>query len=153
MCSARFDIFDTMTARQRYTQAQIIDALKETKGMVYLAAKRLGCEAQTIYNYRDRYPAVRAEMEQQDGEVDDAAEMKLYQAIIAGEPWAVQFRLRTKGKGRGYVERVEQDIRGKDGGPVQFQVFDHTAATAAIARRSGGNRNASGADEDNRDGA
>ena len=142
-----------MGTRQKFTQAQVIDALRETKGMVYLAAKRLGCEAQTIYNYRDRYPAVRAEMEQQDGEVDDAAEMKLYQAIIAGEPWAVQFRLRTKGKGRGYVERVEQDIRGKDGGPVQFQVFDHTAATAAIARRSGGNRNASGADENDSDGA
>ena len=142
-----------MGTRQKFTQAQVIAALRETKGMVYLAAKRLGCEAQTIYNYRDRYPAVRAEMEQQDGEVDDAAEMKLYQAIIAGEPWAVQFRLRTKGKGRGYVERVEQDIRGKDGGPVQFQVFDHTAATAAIARRSGGNRNASGADENDSDGA
>ena len=38
-----------MTTRQRYTQAQVIDALHETKGMVYLAAKRLGCEAQTIY--------------------------------------------------------------------------------------------------------
>ena len=101
-----------MTTRQRYTQAQVIDALRETKGMVYLAAKRLGCEAQTIYNYRDRYPAVRAEMEQQDGEVDDAAEMKLYQAIIAGEPWAVQFRLRTKGKGRGYVERVQNEVSG-----------------------------------------
>ena len=99
-----------MGTRQKFTQAQVIAALRETKGMVYLAAKRLGCEAQTIYNYRDRYPAVRAEMEQQDGEVDDAAEMKLYQAIIAGEPWAVQFRLRTKGKGRGYVERVQQDI-------------------------------------------
>ena len=110
-----------MGTRQKFTQAQVIDALRETKGMVYLAAKRLGCEAQTIYNYRDRYPAVRAEMEQQDGEVDDAAEMKLYQAIIAGEPWAVQFRLRTKGKGRGYVERVEQDIRGKDGGPIQTE--------------------------------
>ena len=105
-----------MTTRQRYTQAQVIDALRETKGMVYLAAKRLGCEAQTIYNYRDRYPAVRAEMEQQDGEVDDAAEMKLYQAIIAGEPWAVQFRLRTKGKGRGYVERVQQEVSGPNGG-------------------------------------
>ena len=111
-----------MTTRQRYTQAQVIDALRETKGMVYLAAKRLGCEAQTIYNYRDRYPAVRAEMEQQDGEVDDAAEMKLYQAIIAGEPWAVQFRLRTKGKGRGYVERVEQDVRGEGGGPLQVLI-------------------------------
>ena len=110
-----------MTTRQRYTQAQIIDALRETKGMVYLAAKRLGCEAQTIYNYRDRYPAVRAEMEQQDGEVDDAAEMKLYQAIIAGEPWAVQFRLRTKGKGRGYVERVQQEVSGPAGGPIQTE--------------------------------
>ena len=47
-------------AKQKYTQQQIIEALRETKGMVYLAAKRLGCEAQTIYNYRDRYPAVRA---------------------------------------------------------------------------------------------
>jgi len=85
--------------------------------MVYLAAKRLGCEAQTIYNYRDRYPAVRAEMEQQDGEVDDAAEMKLYQAIIAGEPWAVQFRLRTKGKRRGYGDEVA--VTGANGGPLQ----------------------------------
>jgi len=110
-----------MGTRQKFTQAQVIDALKETKGMVYLAAKRLGCEAQTIYNYRDRYPAVRAEMEQQDGEVDDAAEMKLYQAIIAGEPWAVQFRLRTKGKGRGYVERVQQEVSGPNGGPIQTE--------------------------------
>ena len=78
-----------MATRQKFSQQQVIDALRETKGMIYLAAKRLGCDAKTIYNYRDRYPAVRAEMEQQDGEVDDAAEMKLYQAIIAGEPWAV----------------------------------------------------------------
>ena len=48
-----------MAAKQKYTQQQIIEALRETKGMVYLAAKRLGCEAQTIYSYRDRYPAVR----------------------------------------------------------------------------------------------
>lgn len=47
-----------MGTRQKFTQAQVIDALRETKGMVYLAAKRLGCEAQTIYNYRDRYPAI-----------------------------------------------------------------------------------------------
>ena len=109
-----------MGTKQRYTQAQVISALRDTKGMVYLAAKKLGCEAQTVYNYRDRYPAVRAEMEQQDGEVDDAAEMKLYQAIIAGEPWAVQFRLRTKCKGRGYVERVQQEVTGKDGGPLEY---------------------------------
>jgi hypothetical protein len=111
-----------MTTKQRYSQKQVIDALREKKGMVYLAAKLLGCEAQTVYNYRDRYPAVRAEMEQQDGEVDDAAEMVLYRAIMAGEPWAVQFRLRTKGKGRGYVERVQQEVSGKDGEPLQVVI-------------------------------
>ena len=110
-----------MATRQKFSQQQVIDALKETKGMIYLAAKRLGCDAKTIYNYRDRYPAVRAEMEQQDGEVDDAAEMVLYKAIMAGEPWAVQFRLRTKGKGRGYVERVQQEVSGPDGGPIQTE--------------------------------
>ena len=108
-----------MATRQKFSQQQVIDALRETKGMIYLAAKRLGCDAKTIYNYRDRYPAVRAEMEQQDGEVDDAAEMVLYKAIMAGEPWAVQFRLRTKGKGRGYVERVQQDINATIDGELR----------------------------------
>ena len=49
---------------------------------------------------------------------------------------------------------VKSELFGKDGGPIQTQqVFDHSAATAAIARRSGGNRNASGADENDSDGA
>lgn len=97
---------------RKFTTQQIIDALRSKKGMVYLAAIELGCDAQTIYNYRDRYASVRAEMDQQDGEIDDAAEMKLYKAILAGEPWAIQFRLRTKGKGRGYSEKVLTEQSG-----------------------------------------
>ena len=109
-----------MADKRRYTQQQVIAALRETKGMIYITAKRLGCTAQTIYNYRDRYPAVRAEMEQQDGEVNDAAEMKLYQAIMAGESWAVQFRLRTKARNRGYGDAVE--LTGAEGGPLTIRV-------------------------------
>lgn len=104
-----------MAGKAKFTQQQVIDALRETKGMVYLAADRLGCEAQTIYNYRDRYPAVKAEMEAQDGKIDDIAEMKLYQALLAGESWAVQFRLRTKAKHRGYIEKSVTEVTGKDG--------------------------------------
>lgn len=111
-----------MGSRQKFTQQQVIDALKETKGMVYLAADRLGCEAQTIYNYRDRYPAVKAEMEAQDGKIDDIAEMKLYQALLAGESWAVQFRLRTKGKHRGYVEKSVTEVTGKDGDALTIRL-------------------------------
>lgn len=111
-----------MTTRQRFTQQQIIEALKATKGMVYLAAERLGCEAQTVYNYRDRYPAVRAAMELEDGKIDDIAEMKLYQALLAGESWAVQFRLRTKAKHRGYIEKSVTEVTGKDGDALTIKL-------------------------------
>ncbi len=110
-----------MTRKQQYTQDQVIAAIHETKGMVYIAAQRLGCTASTIYNYRDRYPRVRAAMEHEDGMINDTAEMKLYQAVMNGEPWAVQFRLRTKARDRGYVERVQTEVSGKDGGPLQVR--------------------------------
>ena len=99
-----------MASKQKFTQKQIIDALKETKGMVYLAAERLGCNTVTIYNYRDRYPAVRAVMEAEDGKFNDVAEMKFYQATMAGEPWAVQFRLRLRARDRGYTEHIDSKV-------------------------------------------
>jgi hypothetical protein len=48
---------------------------------------------------------------------------------------------------------TKQEVTGANGGPIQTQVFDHSAATAAIARRSSGYRGASGADENDSDGA
>lgn len=109
-----------MPSKQRYTVDEVIAAINDTKGMVYLAAQKLGCDAKTIYNYRDRYASVRAAMEQQDGMVNDIAEMKLYQAIMAGEMRAVEFRLRTKAKDRGYTER--QELSGVNGKPIETEV-------------------------------
>lgn len=107
-------------ATERYTAAQMIEALRLTKGMVYIAAERLGCSYQTVYNYCERYPSVKAELSNQDGIIDDTAELKLIQAIYSGEAWAVKYRLSTKGRNRGYVER--QEITGKDGEPMKYQL-------------------------------
>lgn len=41
---------------QRYTAKEVAQALIETKGMVYIAAQRLGCDPDTIRNYCKRYP-------------------------------------------------------------------------------------------------
>lgn len=122
-----------MPSKQRYTVDEVIAAINDTKGMVYLAAQKLGCEAKTIYNYRDRYASVRAAMEQQDGMVNDIAEMKLYQAIMAGEMRAVEFRLRTKAKDRGYTERTETEISGRNGGDIVIKAVDYRNGLAAIA--------------------
>lgn len=100
-------------AKQRYTPQQIADTLNETRGMVFLAAKKLGCSDETIYNYAKRYKAVGDALRQQRGQFVDMAELKLWNAVNEGEAWAVQFALRTLGKERGYVERSE--VTGKDG--------------------------------------
>jgi hypothetical protein len=103
-----------------YTNEKIIAALKETKGLVFLAAKRLGCSPQTIYNRSQRSPDVANVIKNERGEVVDTAELTLYNAILAGEPWAIQLTLKTLGKDRGYVERTEQEHRGS----VQLEIVE-----------------------------
>jgi hypothetical protein len=94
----------------RYTDAQIRDVLLATKGMVYVASERLGCSLNTIKARVRQSPALQALLEQESGKVDDLAELKLFQAIQAGDPWAIQFRLKTRAKHRGYVEREEHVV-------------------------------------------
>jgi len=102
-----------MPTQQKFTAEQMVAALIETRGMVYHAANRLGCSAQTVYNYVKRYATVRRAKEQAEGMMLDNAELALNSAILGGQPWAVMFVLKTKGKQRGYVER--QEISGPEG--------------------------------------
>jgi len=102
-----------MPTQQKFTAEQMVAALTETRGMVYHAANRLRCSAQTVYNYVKRYATVRQAKEQAEGMMLDNAELALNSAILGGQPWAVMFALKTKGKQRGYVER--QEISGPEG--------------------------------------
>ena len=140
------------------TQKRITDAIRV--GATYELAAQYGGIAYNTFNewmkagagansgkHREFYEAVKSA----EGEaaikwlaVIDKAALDQWQAAA----WKLERRYP-----REYGRQVHE-VSGPNGGPIQTeQVFDHTAATAAIARRSGGNRNASGADEDNRDGA
>jgi hypothetical protein len=100
---------------QRYTAKQVIEALIETKGMVYLAAHRLGCDPDTVRNYCKRYPSVQAARDTQRGMMIDVAETKLYQSIENGEAWGIAFALKTIGKDRGYVEQQKLALTDPSG--------------------------------------
>jgi hypothetical protein len=89
----------------------MIEALRQTKGMVYLAAEALGCAPQTVYNYANRYKSVQAEIDNQRGVFLDNTEMKLEEAIQNGEGRAIAFALKTIGKKRGYTEKQEIEQR------------------------------------------
>lgn len=99
-----------MGAPLKFKPVDIVHALNETRGMIYLAADRLGCEADTIYSYAKRYASVKEAITRHRGKTTDIAELKLYQAITDGESWAIQFYLRTQGRERGYVEKVDVSI-------------------------------------------
>lgn len=98
-----------MAGRQKFSQQQVIDALTESKGLITYAAERLHCVPNTVDNYCDRYPRVRAARDAGRRRQLDVAEAKLFEAIGTGEGWAITFLLRTIGRGRGYADRLEVD--------------------------------------------
>jgi hypothetical protein len=104
-----------MARKQRYTAEEVARALTSTKGLVYLAAKRLKCDPLTVNNYCKRYPSVRAARDAQRGEMVDLAEMKLYESIKHGEAWGIAFCLKTLGKDRGYVEQQKLALTDPSG--------------------------------------
>lgn len=104
----------------RYTEAQIEKALVATKGMVYLAAKHLGCTWHTVDTRVKQSPRLQAVVAEQSGQVLDTAELKLYASIIDGDLGAIKYILSTKGKERGYVER--QEVTGGGGGALTIDL-------------------------------
>lgn len=101
------------TNKPRFSVDQVIDAAKQTKGLVSLMAKRLGCNPQTVRNYAARYSTVAQAIKEEREAMVDVAELALYNQVTNGESWAVQFTLRTLGKDRGYTDRHE--VTGEGG--------------------------------------
>jgi hypothetical protein len=108
---------------RKYTPEQIIDALEHSRGLIAPAARYLQCSRDTIRDYIKRYPEIARAKKDADEVVNDIAENSLFNALERGEAWAICFRLKTKAKDRGYIEKAE--ISGAGGGPVKIQlVYD-----------------------------
>jgi hypothetical protein len=97
--------------KQRYTAGEVSAALRASKGMVSIAAQRLGCDQDTVVNYCRRYPTVEAVKREARNEVLDEAELRLWKAIQRDEAWDITFCLRTIGRSRGYGEVVDLHLQ------------------------------------------
>lgn len=105
-----------------WTPAEILSVIEPNYGLRTQIANRLGCSLQTVRRYAKEFPEIQEALANQDDRVNDLAELSLIRAIIKGEAWAVCFRLKTRAKDRGYVERKE--VSGPGGGPIQHQDLD-----------------------------
>lgn len=91
-----------------YTVEQVVQAVRDSEGLLYLAARRLGCHYQTVLKYKRKHKAVQDVYEEMRGAFLDEAEGSLLKAVRRGEGWAVCFALKCLGKGRGYVEKAPE---------------------------------------------
>jgi len=131
----------------KFTANEVIEAIKDARGFVTVAASRLGCSRTTMYVYLKKYATAATALEDEREKRHDFVESKLMSAINGDNITAIIFYLKTQCKDRGYVERYQQEITGRDGGPMAFdagawrekreQRLAEVAATIAVVPDDG----------------
>jgi hypothetical protein len=96
---------------------RVIAMLQMCGGIKSAAAEKLNVSRQTLYSYLSDYPEAAEASAEIDEDIKDLTELKIIQAIRAGEMNTVRWFAELKMKDRGYVRRVENV--GKDGGPIE----------------------------------
>jgi hypothetical protein len=88
----------------------MIEALQKTLGIVSTACKAVNVSRDTHYRWYREDEEYKKAVNDVDNIVLDFAESKLHKQIDDGNTTATIFFLKTKGKGRGYVEKNEIEI-------------------------------------------
>ena len=89
---------------------KILAAYEKKAANMSATATALGVSRQTLYTWRNTYPELKKMMIDVEESLLDFTESKLLEAIQGGNLTAIIFHLKTKGKERGYVERVENNV-------------------------------------------
>jgi len=92
----------------------MLKALESTLGIVSPAVKMVGIDRGTHYNWMENDEEYKKRVTEIQNVTLDFAETKLMELIKDGEPSAVYFYLKTKGQGRGYIERQQTDLNVKN---------------------------------------
>jgi hypothetical protein len=98
----------------------LVEAMEKSLGIVTTACKSVGVDRTTFYRYYNEDEAFKAAIDDIDNIALDFAESQLHKQIQKGEVSSTIFYLKTKGKGRGYVERTQSEITGANGAPFNL---------------------------------
>ena len=101
----------------------MLEALEKTLGVVTSAAKMVGINRTTFYQWMETDMKYKAQVEEIGEVALDYAETQLHKQIGEGQPASTIFYLKTKGKKRGYVEKSELGFTDKDGQDVPVQII------------------------------
>ncbi len=99
----------------KYTEDEVLSAIKGSAGIVSTIAKNLKCDWHTAKSYIDSYENCKKAYSDEEEKVLDLAESKLIEAINKGDSQMIKYLLATKGKKRGFTEKTDIDLN-VDGG-------------------------------------
>ena len=88
----------------------IIEALEQSLGVVTSACKKVGVGRTTFYGWLADDEDFAKAVKDIENVALDFAESQLHKQIKDGNTSSTIFYLKTKGKKRGYIERVENDL-------------------------------------------
>lgn len=86
-----------------------LEALSAKGGNVTMACKEIGIDRSAYYNWMEKDPKFKQKVEEVNESMIDFAESALKKQIQDGNVTAIIFFLKTRGRERGYVEKVQID--------------------------------------------
>jgi len=92
----------------------ILEALEQTLGVVTSACRKVGVGRTTFYGWLNDDEEFAKAVQDIENVALDFAESQLHQQIKSGNPTSTIFYLKTKGKKRGYIERMETENTNKN---------------------------------------
>lgn len=106
----------------KYSKNTVLEAIKGSGGIVTTVSKRLGCEWITAKRYIEKFEETKRAMLDEEETILDMAEGAVFKSIQEGNTQDAKWLLSTKGKERGFSERLEKTIRGDKDAPLGIAV-------------------------------
>lgn len=102
---------------------QVLEAIKGSMGIMSSIAKKLGCGWHTAERYVNKWECTKRAYQDEDNRSLDLSESKMLAAIDNGDGPMIRFHLATKGRRRGYVQKQEMEVTGKDGKAIEIKTY------------------------------
>lgn len=101
---------ESRTKKRKVSNDEIVIAYEKKGANISATCKALDIDRTTFYNRRKASADLNEKLTAVEESLIDFAESKLMKAITEDNLTATIFYLKTKGRNRGYVERVEQEV-------------------------------------------
>ena len=121
----------------KYTNEQFAAAIRGSGGIIATIAGRVGCDWHTAEKRIRTSPTLAWLYEDEASKIDDLAESVVIKAMQEGDTnvakWWLERRRRAK-----FATRVETEVSGPDGGPVEHVVEHRERLLADVERKAAG---------------